>query len=113
VHRNADRPALVGHGAGDRLPNPPGGVRAELEAAAIFELVDRSHQAGVPFLNQVEEAEAAVAVLLGNRDDEPQVAFRQFPLGLLILGIDLLQQHDAVLQAARRFLGGQENGASR
>jgi hypothetical protein len=75
VHRNADRAALVGHGAGDRLANPPRGVGAELEAAAVLELVDRPHQAGVAFLDQVEEAQAAVAVLLGDRDDQPQVAF--------------------------------------
>src|SRR5690606_3186870 len=49
VHRNANRAALVGHGAGDRLANPPSGVRAELEAAAILELVDSPHQAGVAF----------------------------------------------------------------
>ncbi len=89
VHRNADRAALVGHGAGDRLANPPGGVGAELEAAAILELVDRPHQPGVAFLDQVEEAQAAVAVLLGDRDDQPQVAFGQAALGLLVLGVDL------------------------
>ena len=85
VDRNANRAALVGHGPGDRLANPPRGVRAELEAAAIFELIDRPHQAGVAFLNQIQERQAAVAVLLGDRHDQPQVAFRQPALGLLIL----------------------------
>ena len=56
VHRDADRAGLVRDGAGDGLTNPPGGVRRELVAAAIFVLVDRPHQAGVPFLDQVEEA---------------------------------------------------------
>ena len=91
VDRNADRAALIGHGPGDRLANPPGGVGAELEAAAIFELIDRPHQAGVAFLDQVQEAQAAVAILLGDRHDQPQVAFRQAALGLLVLGIDAAQ----------------------
>ncbi len=86
VHRDADRAALVGHGAGDRLANPPGGVGAELEPAAIFELIDRPHQARVPLLDQVQEAQAAVAVLLGDRNHQAQVAFGQSALGFLVLG---------------------------
>ena len=82
VHGDADGAALIGHGAGDRLANPPRGVGAELEAAAILELVDRPHQAGVALLDQVEEAQAAVAVLLGDRDHQPQVAFRKTALRL-------------------------------
>ena len=58
VHRHADRAALVGNRPGDRLANPPGGVGRELVAAGVLELVDRPHQAGVAFLNQVEEAQA-------------------------------------------------------
>ncbi len=86
VHRDADGAGLVGDGAGDRLANPPGGVGRELVAAAIFVLVDRPHQAGVAFLDQVEEGQAAVAVLLGDRDDQPQVAARQLALGVLVFG---------------------------
>ena len=54
--RDADRSALVGDGSSDRLTNPPSGIGAELEAAAVFELIDRTHQTGVPLLDQVEEA---------------------------------------------------------
>src|SRR4029079_3343879 len=96
---------------GDRLANPPGSIGAELEAAAILELIDRTHQAGVAFLNEVEEREAAVAVLLGNRDDETKVAFGQLALGLLIFRIDDLEHHDAVLEALGRFLCGDEDRA--
>src|SRR3546814_19484316 len=42
VHRDADGPRLVGDRAGDRLPDPPGGIGRELVAAAVLELVDRS-----------------------------------------------------------------------
>src|SRR3954453_11222476 len=37
VHGDADRPRLVGQGAGDGLADPPGRVRGELEALAIVE----------------------------------------------------------------------------
>ena len=110
MHRNADRAALVGHRAGDRLPNPPGGISAELEAAAVFELVHRPHQAGIAFLDEVEERQPAVAVFLGDRDDEPQVAFRQSPLRLLVAGVDLADLVHPPLEAAGRFLAGLENG---
>ena len=85
VDRQADRAALVGDGPGDRLANPPGGVGRELVAAGVFELVDRPHQAGVAFLDQVEEAQAAVAVSLGDRDDQPQVGGREHALGVVVL----------------------------
>ena len=85
VDRDADRPGLVGDGPGDRLADPPRRVGAELVAAAILVLVHRPHQAGVPLLDQVEEREAAVAVLLGDRDDQPEVAAGELALGLLVL----------------------------
>src|SRR3546814_4332917 len=59
VDRNADGQRLIGDGAGDRLPDPPGRVGAELVATAIFELVDRLHQADIALLNQVQELQAA------------------------------------------------------
>ena len=88
MHRDADGAALVGHRPGDRLANPPGGVGAELEAAAILELIDRPHQAGVAFLDQIEEAESPVAVLLGDGDHQSQVSFGEASLGFLILGCE-------------------------
>ena len=67
---------------------------------------------GVALLDQVQEAQAAVAVLLGDGDDQPQVAFRQAALGLLVLGVDLLEiGHDPVAQAGGRFLRGAEDVA--
>src|ERR1700758_4553502 len=67
-HTNGAR--LILKRAADRLPNPPGSVGRELEAASVFELVDRLHQADVAFLDQVEELEATVDVFLCDRDDE-------------------------------------------
>ena len=101
VHRDADRPGLVGDGPGDRLADPPGGVGAELVAAAVLVLVDGPHQAGVPLLDQVEEGEAAVAVLLGDRDDQPEVAAGELALGLLVLAEPGVHQLDPPLRGSR------------
>src|SRR5919106_1707785 len=51
VHGDANRPRLIGDGAGDRLPDPPGRVRRELIASSIFELVDSFHQPDVALLD--------------------------------------------------------------
>src|SRR5713226_6860909 len=83
VHRDTNRTCLIGDCAGNSLANPPRGIGRELIAAAVFELVDRLHQADVTFLNQVEELQAAIRVLLRNRDDQTQVRFDQFALGVL------------------------------
>src|SRR5258705_208573 len=106
---NTNCRALIGHRAGDRLANPLRGIRAELEPAAIFELVDGPHQTGVAFLNQVQERQPAVAVLLCDRHDQTQVAFRQPALGPLIFAIDLLQVLDAISQARWRLLKCPQN----
>ena len=68
VHRDADRAGLVGDRAGDRLADPPRGVRRELEALGVVELVDRPHQAEVALLDEVEELHAPTAVALGDAD---------------------------------------------
>ena len=109
VHRDADRPALVGHRPGDRLPDPPRRVGAKLEPATVFELVDRPHQTGIPLLNEIEERETAVAVLLGDRHDEPEIPLRQTALRLLVVGVDLLDLTDPPLEALRSLLAGLED----
>src|SRR5262249_18316363 len=51
VHRDADSARLIGDRSRDRLPDPPGGVGGEFVAAAIFEFIDRLHQADIAFLD--------------------------------------------------------------
>ena len=95
MHGDADGARLVGDRAGDRLPNPPGGIGRELVAAAVLELVDRLHQADIAFLDQVEELQAAVGVFLGDGDDEAQVRLHHLLLGLARLALALLHHvHD-------------------
>ena len=86
MHGHADRARLVGHGSGDRLTDPPRGVRGELEALLPIEFLDGSDQAEVAFLDQVKEKHAASGVTLGERDDEAQVRLEQVVLGLLAVG---------------------------
>src|SRR5439155_601367 len=61
VDRNADGAGLVGHCAGDRLPDPPGGVGRELVTLGVVELLDRADQTQVAFL---DEAEAVISASL-------------------------------------------------
>ena len=100
MDRDADRPALVGDGPGDRLADPPGRVGRELVAAPVVELLGGPHQADVAFLDEVEELEAAALVLLGDGDDQPQVGRNEVALGPLpgpAAGLDGLQDGPVVL----------------
>ena len=110
VDRDADRAGLIGDRPGDRLANPPGGVGGELEAAAVLVLVDRPHQAGVALLDQVQEAQAAVAVLLGDRDDQPQVAAGELPLDLLVVLVLAPHHLAALAEAAGGFPASAPSG---
>ncbi len=77
MHRNPDRAALIGDRPGDRLPDPPGGIGAELVAAPVLELLDRPHQPDVALLDQVQERHAAAHVLLGHADHQARVGCDQ------------------------------------
>src|SRR6185436_7092310 len=54
VDRDADRACLVGERASDRLPDPPGRVRRELEALAVVELLRSADQAQRALLDQIQ-----------------------------------------------------------
>ena len=91
---DADRAGLIGDRAGDRLADPPGRIGREFIAAAIFEFIDRLHQADIAFLDQVEELQAAVGIFLGDRNDEAQIGLDHFLLGLARLALALLHHMD-------------------
>ena len=65
MHRDANGASLVRHGAGDGLANPPSGISRELEALGVVELLDRTDQTEVAFLDQVHEEHAVAGVTLG------------------------------------------------
>src|SRR3954467_9817393 len=87
VDRDADRARLVGERAGDRLADPPGRVRGELEALAVVELLRRARQAERALLDQVQEREALVAVVLGDRDPQTQVGLDHLLRGVEVAAL--------------------------
>src|SRR6202012_5165008 len=88
VYRDADRAGLVGQGARDRLTDPPGGVGGELEALAVIELLCRTYQAERALLDQIQERQALVAVVLRDRDNQPQVRLDHLLLCVQIAALD-------------------------
>ena len=96
MNRNTDGARLIRDRTGDRLTDPPCRVGREFVTAAIFELINRLHQADVTFLNKVKELQATVGVFLGDRDNQTQVRFDHFLLGLTGFFFALLNLlHDA------------------
>ena len=94
MHRDTDRAGLIGDRARDRLTDPPCGIGRELISTAIFELVDRFHEADVTFLNEIKELQATVGIFFGNRNNEAQVGFDHFFLRLTGLFFALLDLTD-------------------
>ena len=90
VDGDADGTGLVCDGAGDGLPNPPGGIGRELVALGVIELLHGFDEAQVALLNQVQEQHAPAHVPLGDGDHQTEVGFRQFLLGGLTLLVILL-----------------------
>ena len=103
---HADRPRLVGERARDRLADPPGRVRRELVAAPPVELLDRADQAERALLDQVEERQALVAVVLRDRDDEPEVRLDHLLLRAHVAALDLLGQLDLLRGGQQRVPAG-------
>src|SRR5437867_582142 len=107
VHGDPDRARLVGDGARDRLPDPPGRVGRELVTAAVLELVHRLHEADVALLDEVEELEPPVRVFLGDRDDEAEVRLHHLLLRLgrlLLPGTDHLDDALQLIDPGLRVL---------
>ena len=59
----------------------------ELVGALVLELVHRLHEADVVLLDEVQKLQAAVRVLLGDRDHEAEVGIDELLLRLLGLGL--------------------------
>ena len=70
VNRNTNRSCLIGNGSCDRLTDPPGCIRRELEALAEVEFLYCLDQAKISLLNEVKEQHAAANVTLCNRDHQ-------------------------------------------
>jgi hypothetical protein len=104
VHRDADRAGLVGNRARHGLPDPPGRVGRKLVALAIVELLDRADQTERAFLDQVEEAEPAAEVGLGDRDHQPEVRLDHLRLRRHVAALDALGEIDLLVGRQQRDL---------
>src|SRR3984893_5659515 len=104
VDGDPDRARLVSERTGDRLADPPGRVGRRLEALAIVELLRRADEADGALLNQVEKRQPLVAVVLGDRDHQPQVRLDQLLLGVESAALDPLGEIDLLLSAQQPHL---------
>src|SRR3954454_18862357 len=104
VDGDADRARLVGQRAGDRLADPPRRVGRELEALAVVELLRRAHQAKRALLDEVEEGQALVAVVLGDRDNQAQVGLDHLLLRIEVAALDALGEVDLLLRGQQPHL---------
>ena len=87
---------LLGQRLQDRLADPPDGVGDELDVPALVELVGRPDQAEVALVDQVGERDALVLVLLGDRNDEAEIAADQRVEGFFIALANALREANLV-----------------
>ena len=80
MNGNADGARLVCNSAGDGLADPPGGIRGELEALRVVELLDRADQTEVAFLDKVQKQHATTHITLCDGDHQAQVRFDELLL---------------------------------
>ena len=106
VHRHPDRACLVRERPRDRLPDPPGRVGRELEAPAPVELLDGPDQAERALLDQVEEGKPLVAVVLRDRDHEPEVGLDHRLLRDEVAALDPLRERHLLRRRQQRVAPG-------
>ena len=94
MNRDADRAALIGNGACDRLPNPPGRIGAELVAFAVVKLFHCPNEADIAFLNEIGKRHPAQRVAFGDGNNQPQVGLGQNGFGFLVAALNALRQTD-------------------
>ena len=104
VERHADDAALLGQRLQDGLADPPDGVGDELDALGLVELVGGADEAEVALVDQVGERDALVLILLGDRDDEAEVAAHQLVERLAVARADPLGEADLFLLRNQRVL---------
>ena len=104
MDRQADRLALVGQGALDRLLDPPGGVGAELAALLRIEAFHRLHQADVALGNQVEQRQAVGGIIVGDLHDQAQVGLDHLLAGGLVAPLDAAGKLHLFLAREKRGL---------
>jgi len=102
------RDRSAGERGEDGLANPPDGVRDELDALIGVELPRRRQEADVSLADEVGEGQAAVLVLLGDRDHEAEVPLHQLLHGLRVAGAHQPGDGDLLLRRQERGLADLE-----
>jgi hypothetical protein len=95
---------LSRQGSEDRLADPPNGVGDELHPLVRVELPGRGEETQVSFADEIAEPEAAVLVLLGDRDDEPEIPLDQLLHCVGIAGLDQARDRHLLLRGEQRGL---------
>ena len=104
VDRDPDRARFISESAGDRLTDPPGRVGRELEPLAVVELLRRADKTDRALLDQVEKRQPLVAVVLRDRDDQPQVRLDHLLFRVQLPALDPLGEIDLLLGAQQPHL---------
>ena len=78
---------MIDERARDRLANPPRRVGRELVAELVVELLDGTHQAEVPLLDEIEERNVGARVVASDGHDEAEVRLDQLLLRRLVAGV--------------------------
>ncbi len=73
VHGNSNGARLVRDRPGDRLANPPRGIRGELISLGVVEFLDRPDETQVALLDQIEEEHSAPDIAFRDRHHEPEI----------------------------------------
>lgn len=96
---------MAGQRRQDGLADPPDRVRDELDALIGIELPRGGEQANIAFADQVNEGQAAILVLLGDRDDESQIALDEFLERVRITRANLAGDVDFLVPLEQRVRG--------
>ena len=87
IERQTDYPGLFGYALEYALAYPPYGIRNELEAEGVIELLCGLHKSEVALGDEVLELHALALILLGYRNHEPEVRANQLLKGTLVTGV--------------------------
>src|SRR2546430_347445 len=70
----------------DRPLDGRGGIGGKLESQSVVELVDRSGECKVSFLDEVKQGNVEMRVLAGDPEDQAEICLDQGPLRALVAG---------------------------
>ena len=98
MHRNPDRPGLIGNGSRNSLADPPGCIRTELKALGIVVFLNGFNKPQISFLNQIQKLHSAAHISLGNAYNQAQIRLSQTLFGIFIAHLHLFCQFYLLLR---------------